>query len=212
MAWQTLQKNPLNFGLFSTAGQWLRDNIWCLRLSCPAEAGVWNCHSGIQGGFPHGVPVATSASFPSSHFWEVGMLLDHLIGSLLEIPLADKGSWKLQNFLTLAIENETGRKDVYCSFKKHFLWITGSHLGKSYVREPVLFEWVFLFSCWNKLIPKQNWTRKATAQTIRAEISLKPCRMKTILWLHSLNCFIASVCYVKKLLCLKQQQICAITG
>jgi len=49
------------------------------------------------------------------------MLLDHLTGPLLEIPFADKGSGKLKNVLTLAIENETGRKDVCCSFKKHFL-------------------------------------------------------------------------------------------
>lgn len=145
MAWQTLQKPLLYFRLFSTAGYWLRNNIWCLRLSCPAEVGVWNCHSGIQGGFLKSVPVATSVSFPSSHFWEVDMLLDHLTGSLLKIPFADKGSWKLHNFLTLVIKNETGRKDVYCSFKKH-LRITGSHLGKSYVREPVLF-WMVLSFC-----------------------------------------------------------------
>lgn len=47
--------------------------ICCLRLACLAEAGTWNCHSGTQGVFICSVPAATSASFPSSPFWEVDM-------------------------------------------------------------------------------------------------------------------------------------------
>lgn len=121
--------------------------IWCLRLAFLAEAGMWNCHSGIQGVFIRSVPAATSASFPSSPFWEDDMflkLLHHLTCSLLEIPFTGKVLESCITIVLQSIDNETGRKDVYCSFKKH-LRITGSDLRKI-PNTPKVNSWYYYMS------------------------------------------------------------------
>ncbi len=148
MAWQTLKNTFCALGCLpqqdSGSGIHLLSATRLLSWSWYVKLSLW-----YTGSFHLQCPCCDLCKLSLFSFlrsWHVFLkLLHHLTCSLLEIPFTGKVLESCITIVRQSIENETGRKDVYCSFKKHHLRITRSDLRKI-PNTPKVNSWYYYMS------------------------------------------------------------------